>query len=378
MSYPLAIFNAWIGVRSETFIRRHMQDLLPGGTVVVAWDANGPPCGHWRVDGPVLSLKSLPRRPLARRLVAVAARSCGWQCPPRAAEVKEFVEQHQVQVILSEYLDYGLLWIDFARKLGVRFFAHAHGYDLSRLLRIRKWRTAYRRYNEADGVISMSHFGKARLAALGVASSKIHVVPYGVDVPEEPLPRPESENIRCLAVGRMVRKKAPLLTLEAFRRARATCSALYLDYVGSGDLLPAAQQFVRDHALGHCVALHGPEPNETVQERMRHAHIFIQHSMTDPKTGDEEGLPVSILEALAQGLPVVSTFHAGIPEVVEEGVTGYLVSEGDSAGMAERLVGLARNPDLRQRMGLAGWQRVKERFTWERERNDLLQILKLS
>jgi glycosyltransferase involved in cell wall biosynthesis len=179
-----------------------------------------------------------------------------------------------------------------------------------------------------------------------------------------------------------VRKKAPLLTLEAFRRARSSCPTLHLDYVGSGELFPAAQQFIRDHALGQCVELHGAEPNEVVQERMRHADIFIQHSVTDPKTGDEEGLPISILEALAHGLPVVSTRHAGIPEIVQEGVMGFLVDEGDSQGMAERLLAerlleLVRDPQLRQRMGLAGWQRVKERFTWERERSDLLKILKL-
>jgi len=108
---------------------------------------------------------------------------------------------------------------------------------------------------------------------------------------------------------------------------------------------------------------------------MDEADIFVQHSMTDPETGDEEGLPVAILEAMSAALPVVSTRHAGIPEAVVDGSTGYLVNEGESAAMAERLIILARNHDLREPLGAAGWARAKEHFTWDRERASLLHIL---
>ena len=241
----------------------------------------------------------------------------------------------------------------------------------------RKWRAAYRGYNQTDGVISVSHFSAARLAAVGVASSKIHVIPCGVPVPDEPIRRPPRAKVRRLAVGRMVAKKAPLLTLEAFRQAAGACADLHLDYVGGGELLPAAQQFVRDHALEHCVTLHGTQPHATVQRLLQEADIFVQHSITDPKTGDEEGLPVAILEGMAHSLPVVATRHAGIPEAVQQGVTGYLVDEGDSAGMAERLVALACDADLRPSMGVAGWHCAKECFSWTNERNNLLRVLGL-
>jgi glycosyltransferase involved in cell wall biosynthesis len=110
---------------------------------------------------------------------------------------------------------------------------------------------------------------------------------------------------------------------------------------------------------------------------MSEADIFFQHSMTDPQTGDEEGLPVAILEAMAHGLPVVSTRHAGIPEAVLEEVTGYLVNEGENALMAERLATLARDIDLRQRMGEQGWLRAKELFSWKVERAGLLKVMNL-
>ena len=87
---------------------------------------------------------------------------------------------------------------------------------------------------------------------------------------------------------------------------------------------------------------------------------------------------MAILEAMAEGLPVISTRHAGIPEAVLDGETGCLVEEGDSIGMAERIIHLVRNPGLRFRLGRTGWQRAKVHFSWEKERSQLLKVLGLN
>jgi len=223
----------------------------------------------------------------------------------------------------------------------------------------------------------MSQFSRANLINLGLDAAKIHVIPYGVDVPATPLNRTEQETVRCLTAGRMVAKTAPILTLDAFRRAALAFTKLHLDYVGAGELLPAAQQFVRAFNLHDQVTLHGGQSSEYVHELMEKADVFLQHSMTDPDTGDEEGLPVAILEAMACGMPVVSTRHTGIPEAVLDGITGYLVNEGDSIAMADCLVTLARDAELRFQMGAAGWYRAKQHFSWERERVGLLGVLGL-
>lgn len=80
---------------------------------------------------------------------------------------------------------------------------------------------------------------------------------------------------------------------------------------------------------------------------------------------------------IPNSLPPISTRHAGIPEAVRDGSTGYLVDEGDTVAMADRLAMLARDSDLRWKMGEAGWRRAKELFSWERERVELLRILGL-
>lgn len=357
-NHRLAIFAPSIGGLSESFIRRHMEDLLPGDTVVITDTVDGPDAGHWSVVCPVLLLDRI-------------------HDGEYIATLKGFLTEHNVQILMGEYLNESLPWLEVARDLGIRFFAHAHGYDVSRMLRHPRWRAEYLKYNQADGIITMSQVSRSRLIDLGLDAAKIHLIPYGVDVPGEPLKRAQHGIVRCLAVGRMVAKKAPILTLDAFRRAAEVCPKIMLDYIGGGDLLPAARQFIHAFKLEDRVILHGGQPREVVDQLMREADIFLQHSMTDPETGDEEGLPVAILEAMAHSLPVVSSRHAGIPEAVQEGFTGYLVEEGDSIAMAEQIVTLAYDPGLRHRLGEAGWRRAKENFSWRKERTELLRVLGL-
>lgn len=370
-STPLAVISIYFGAPSETFIHRHMNDLLPDKTAIIVhsiFNGSSRPCQ------PHLEIKQRHCRWRLRleRIISVLLQS---KLGPEQKMVRDFLVQQKVQVVMCEYLDFALQWMEAVRSVGIPFFAHAHGYDVSMTLRDPDMRRRYLQLNAADGIITMSEASRRRLIELGLDSAKVHSIPYGIDVPDSPVVRKQGPVFKCLAVGRMVAKKSPLLLLESFRQAIAIFPGMHLDYVGSGELLPCVKQFVSDHQLDKHVTLHGSLPNATILHMMDKADIFLQHSRTDPVTGDEEGLPVAILEAMGHGLPVISTRHAGIPEAVVEGVTGLLVDEGDTGGMAECLVQLASDAGLRGRFGLAGWQRAKERFTWQRERQELLAVL---
>ena len=380
MSHRLAVFAPLLGARSETFIRRHVQDLLPGETVVVAGETSSEYGNHWSADGPLLALNQLPPPHFTGRVFNAVAQRAGWKTNngTNAKEhVTEFLQKHGARVAMGEFLSWSLPWLEVAQTLGVRFFGHGHGFDVSAHLLVPKWRAEYLKYEQSAGIIVVSQYSRLRLIELGLSPEKIHVVPCGVEVPPEPLERPEKHEVRCLVVGRMVSKKPPILNLDAFRRAAKACPALRLDYVGAGELLPAAHQFVRAFGLEDRVNLLGAQSPESVGSLLKNADIFMLHSMTDPETGDQEGLPVAVLEAMSHALPVVSSRHAGIPEAVSEGSTGLLVDEGDSRAMGERLVALARDGELRRNMGRTGWRVARERFTWDRERSDLLGLLGL-
>ncbi len=366
--FPLAVAAPQVGAQSETFIRRHMENLLPDSTVILTGNISGPYAGHWQVAAPTkVCNPSLPATGVKGKIRSYLNKR----------SIQQFLRDHKVDVILGEYLNYSYGYFLLAQEFGIPYFAHAHGADISAALREPQWQKAYPRYQDSAGLITMSAASRNRLVDLGFAADKVHVIPYGVNVPDEPIQRVDKSFVSCLAVGRMVPKKAPIILLEAFRQASLVFPNLRLDYVGAGALLPAAKQYIHVFGLDGKVTLHEGLPNQKVQELMREADIFLQHSMTDPDSGDEEGLPVAILEAMAHALPVVSTFHAGIPEAVEQDKTGFLFAEGDFAGMAQGIVDLAKDFELRSEMGSSGWQRAKDRFTWEREREDLLNVLGL-
>jgi colanic acid/amylovoran biosynthesis glycosyltransferase len=132
--------------------------------------------------------------------------------------------------------------------------------------------------------------------------------------------------------------------------------------VGEGPLLGEAQQLVHALALSDVVSLLGVQSHQDVAQLLRGARAFVQHSLVAPD-GDSEGSPVSVMEAQLSGLPVVATRHGGIPEVVVEEATGFLVEEGDSSGMAQAMGRLARDPALAGRLGAAGRARATSRFT---------------
>jgi colanic acid/amylovoran biosynthesis glycosyltransferase len=385
MKKTLAVVAPLLGAQSETFIKRHMQDLYVGNTVVIANTKDPPVCGHWTVESPNLIVNhlSLRAKKIALRLRNELAKRANLLVIDEfsliSEEIEKFLCQHNVSIILGEYLSHSYPFFNIARKLNIPYFAHAHGEDISRDLRDIQWQKKYLDYNQSAGIITINKVSKQRLINIGINTEKINIIPYGVDVsPLSPQKKIPHSKIYCLAVGRMVEKKAPILLLDAFRRANELCSSLHLDYVGNGELLPAVRQYITAFSLENNVTLHGELPNSTVLKLMQKSDIFLQHSITAPDSGDEEGLPVAILEAMANGLPVVSTYHAGIPEAVLEGKTGFLVNEGETKLMAEKIIKLANNSELRYDLGCQAWERAKICYTWENEKNRLNLLMGLS
>lgn len=373
-SETLAIITPTVGLASETFICRHVNELYPEGTVLVTAGIRG---NFWKHDCPALMLDEIPRWS-PHRVIPAVVRRIGYDLPSGRPKVRRFLRAHNVTVVLAEFLTFAFPWMRLVQSLGIRFFAHAHGWDASAALRNRKWQMRYPHYNLAEGIIAPSHFSAARLAESGLDPRKLHVLPCGVEVPEEPTRHIENlEKIRCLAVSRMVPKKAPLTLLESFYRASLELKNLHLDFIGDGPLLAAAREFVSNHHLSDRVTLYGPQHNDVVLRLLRESDIFIQHSVTAPD-GDEEGLGIAILEAMAYALPVVATRHDGIPETVVHNHTGFLVDEQDAIGMAHYLIRLAGDFGTRQKMGEAGWRRMTDKFSWKIIQSRLKQILGLS
>jgi glycosyltransferase involved in cell wall biosynthesis len=364
----LAVVTAQVGAVSETFIRRHLEGIAPGETVAVALRSSHPTGGRWDPGCPVLYLDEVASR-WRSRLAHRVGRS--WR-ELRARSVADFLRRHGVGVVLGEYLDLFVEFVPLLDGLGIPYVTQGHGIDLSAALRNTDTAGSYGAYRSARAVLTRSEFHRRRLIELGLPADKVHVNPGGVDLPDEPPERGPDAAKRLLAIGRMTAKKGPIYTLEAFRRAAARDPDLRLDYVGGGDLEDAVAQFVAACGLQGRVTLHGPASEATKARLLRECGVFVQHSLTDPATGDEEGLPASIQEAMAHALPVISTRHAGIPEAVVEGETGLLIDEGDVDGMADAMLAIA---PMAVALGAAGRRRALAYYGWPHERARLARWL---
>jgi glycosyltransferase involved in cell wall biosynthesis len=144
--------------------------------------------------------------------------------------------------------------------------------------------------------------------------------------------------------------------------------------IGDGPLLDSCRDLARGLGIAPAVTFLESQPHSVIQDEMRNARGFVQHSIEAP-SGDCEGMPVSILEAGASGLPVVATRHAGIPDAVIEGTTGLLVDEHDVGGMAEAMLRLIDQPTIAARLGQAARDHVRAHFSMEHSLERLWAII---
>ena len=274
--------------------------------------------------------------------------------------IETFLREQKVFAILAEFGHLGSSFAPIGARLGIPVFVYFRGFDaskrLSSPLRVLSYKAAI---PKLAGYFSVSQSLLDNLAAKGIRHPNSHVIPSGVDT--RLFAPGDKDPDLLLAVGRMIPKKAPLTTIEAFARVAADAPTRRLEMIGDGPLLQDARRFAAERGVGDRIAFLGTQPHAVVREKMASAAIFLQHSVTDAE-GNEEGLPIAIQEAMASGAVVISTRHAGIPDAVVEGETGFLVDEGDLDGYAAALRVVLADDALRARLAAAARLRAETVF----------------
>ncbi|HMU13472.1 MAG: glycosyltransferase [Bacteroidetes bacterium] len=333
--------NAW----SETFIANHIAHLP--GVALVLMDGHLP---KRDIDGEPLLAPTLVKRVVAR------VRRADPQDMLRATIARR-LKKHRIDVVLAEYGPTGTAMVDVCERAGIPLVTHFHGIDAFHT-RILKDNADYAQLcRAASAVVVVSREMERQLSGLGCPREKLHYNCYGIEVDRFTPADVARSSKTFLAVGRFVDKKAPHLTLTAFAQAQARDPELRLVMAGDGPLWESTRSLAGALGVADAVEFPGVITQDQVAERMRTARAFVQHSVIT-RDNDHEGTPLSILEAMASGLPVVSTRHAGIPDVVEHEVHGLLCTEGDTRDMAEHMLRLGSEPLLAGRLGAAGRERV--------------------
>jgi glycosyltransferase involved in cell wall biosynthesis len=288
------------------------------------------------------------------------------------------IRKYQLDAILAEFGPAGVHAMDACEIAGIPLITHFHGYDAHARDVVEQHKTTYKiMFQKAAALIVVSRFMAKQLISLGAPEEKIHHIVCSIDTKAFQGGNPAEASPTFVAVGQFVDRKAPHLTIQAFAAVHSQYKESRLRMLGTGPLFNECKALAKELGIEDAVVFLGNQPHSVVEEEMRKARCFVQHSRV-AATGDCEGTPVAVLEACATALPVVSTRHAGIMDVIDEGETGFLVDENDVDGMAQAMLRLARDAQLAGTMGRRGRERCESGYTVEQGIGRLAEVINSS
>lgn len=335
--------------RSETFIYGHLQQLRAYRPVVVTQDlANSG-------DFPFQPVEIVPGDPKDREF---------------KKRVLGLKRSYAPAVIHAHFGPSGVYALNLKKLLGIPLITSFHGWDISGALREPHWVEAYRKlFREGDLFTGTSEYMRSQLEGAGCPPGKIRVVHVGIDPASFAFtarPRTGADTVRFLTVGRLVEKKGMADAIRAFAEVAGSHPLARLQIIGDGPLRPRLELLAETLGVRDAILFAGECSHDQVIAAMRDSDIFLLASRTAPD-GDQEGTTMVSKEALSSGMPVVATRHAGIPEVVQDGVSGYLVPEGDVAQLAREMIRLIEHPETWTPMAGEGRRHVELNFDIGRE-----------
>lgn len=231
-------------------------------------------------------------------------------------------------------------------------------------------------FSEGDLFLPVSEDIKRRLVKMGCNENRIEVLHSGIDCSKFEFygrRRGADEPTRIISIARLVEMKGIAYAIEAIAKIIKTGRPLTYTVIGDGELREKLTQLIHDLGVSNEIKLLGWMNHEAVNRLLQQAHILVAPSITATR-GETEGIPNAAKEAMAMGLPVVSTLHGGNAELIEDSVSGFLVAERDADALAERLAYLCDHPERWPGMGQAGRAHIEAEFDIETLNNQLADL----
>lgn len=283
------------------------------------------------------------------------------------------LRKNQASLIHSHFGNRGYFDLALKQKLKIPQVTTFYGHDVSLLPQEERWRRRFRvLFEQCDLILAEGNYMKKSLLELGCPDSKVRVQHLGINLEKIPfIPRrlTDHQKVKILIAGTFREKKGITYALEAFAKLTPKYKNIAVTLVGDAgrsqreiDYKKEITSIINTRKIADKVNYLGFLPYPAFIEEAKNSHIFISPSI-HPSDGETEGgAPVALIEMSAYGMPIVSTFHCDIPEVVVDGESGYLVKEKDTSGLAERLEHLIIHPELWESMGRAGRKHIEEEF----------------
>lgn len=278
-----------------------------------------------------------------------------------------FGKPHQFDVIYCHFGPAGAMAATLLRIGLIKgpLIVKMHAVDIVKLPRLSRANYYKLMFSRASRILVVSKYMREKVIALGATPESVFVHSIGVEIPKALAPKPhQNKNVlQILTVARLVEKKGIEYCIRAIAHIRKDYPHIKFRYLVVGDGPDRAKliSLVHQLKLQHVVSLLGKRTNDEVTKLMQKADVFVLPSVT-AADGDQEGTPTVIAEAMAIGLPVISTWHSGIPEQIDHEVSGILVPERDVSSLAGAIMKLATDLALRQRLCAAAHRAARTRF----------------
>lgn len=244
-----------------------------------------------------------------------------------------------------------------------KFIANFYGFDFSSRIRKKGIDIYTSLFPVVDCVIGQSFYSCDTVKSLGCNSDKIIKHPMGIRINDFFYKKREYNNeLHLISVSRLVEKKAHRIILEALSEIVKSGYNIKYHIVGSGFLLKDIERLVLLNELSEVVTFSGHLNRDEIIELLHKSHVFIQPSITTLRWADMEDTPTTMLEAQATGMPVIGTYHAGIPDIIKNNETGLLVPERNVPELVKSIEFFIHNPEKINEYGINARDWVKKNF----------------
>lgn len=355
---------------SETFLRAHIERLEGKTSVLV-----GNPGYRREIAGGNPYLMSRSILPLSLRWAWRRAGLATVHTQDTRA-LAQYIKDRKIEVVLAEYGPTAVSVMDACIRAGVPLVAHFHGYDAYNHYVLDSHGEDYQKlFQCASAIVAVSRHMEKQLVSLGAPPERVVYNSCGADLPSDMVAAPARAKPEFVMLGRLTEKKAPSVSLLAFSKVVSQRPEAHLHVIGDGPLKDSCRQLCRAIGIGENVTFHGALPHPEALRLLASSRGFLQHSVRAPN-GDHEGTPVSVLEAMGLGLPVVATRHGGIADVITSPDLGTLVEEFDVEETAQALIRFTLDSRLAQNVGHNARQHILGNWTSERSIERLNTVLR--
>lgn len=286
------------------------------------------------------------------------------------------IRQVQPDIIHAHFGYDAYKLISPAQKNNVPMVVSFYGSDVSRLPNEFGWEKRYKILADSNSYfIAATKFMKRQLIDLGFPKNKLSIVSFGINLSEFPFRETYKPNNQIMMIGRMVEKKGFEYAIQAVAELQKRDKQIILNLFGDGPLRDDLERLTQKLKLNGQVHFHGYTPISEIIEKLDEHAILLAPSVT-AEDGDKEGLPNTILEGMAKGIPVIATDHAAIPEVIQNGKTGFLTEERNVEQISDKITHIMQGADNIDEIRYAARNYIEENHSVKKMVNNVESIYK--